>query len=302
MKHPHQSKFTQGKFAGFAILGGALYGLTLAPAFSQPTPTSPQNGELRPIPADAKVAPNGRLQEPRDGGPRDGGPEADGPRPPKGNGGPRDGGPRGEKGPRGEGPRHGGPRDNDGPGRGGPRERGPRGPQRAMERAYRGAGELERYGQLKGDVFNLTGQAREYYNRAGVVLKAGEEDRAEELAQTSERLTRAALHLARAENGPLPVPTVVGWAAPPAPVAPAPPEEENEPRVIEGLNRRLQDVAATPANASWIETARRLAGQAQADVKGKRLDAGRERAMAAMTLLEAAEAPKEGAVPPPPIQ
>jgi hypothetical protein len=383
MKHNHlQHKGSAFKtLTGFAILGGALYGLTIAPAFSQTTPPAPpadgpQKSEVRPIPGTPEVDAAGRLIEPRgdrDGkdappargprgerGPRDDrGPRGErGPRDDRGPGekrGPRDGegpgrggrdmrGPGEERGPRdGEGPRKGGPRDGEGPRRGGdidergprgergPRdERGPRGergpgaergprdgegprrggpggprgergPEGAMERAYRGAGELERYGQLQGDVFNLTGQARDYYNRAGVALKAGNSAEAEKLARTSDQLTRAALHLARAENGPLPVPTVVGWSAPPTPKAPTPPvDDEREPRVLEDLNRRLQDVKTTPDNASWIETARRLSTEAQKDMTANRSEAGRERAMAAMTLLEAADAPRGDDAPAPP--
>jgi hypothetical protein len=158
---------------------------------------------------------------------------------------------------------------------------------------------LERYGQLQGDVFNLTGQARSYYQRAGAALKEGKSDEAEDLARTSDQLTQAALHLARAQNGPLPGIKVVGWDAPPQPKAPAPRDgdekagdEKPEPRMAEDLTRRLQEVAVTPANSSWIETARQLAAQAQDDMKANRMEAGRERAMAAMMLLEAADAPK----------
>ncbi len=159
-----------------------------------------------------------------------------------------------------------------------------------MERAYRGAFELDRYGQLQGDVLSLTGQARSYYTRAGAALESGNEEQALPLAHISERLTQAALHLQRAQSGPLPPPQVAGWVAPPLP-APRAPQDEQEPRVLFDLNARLQspgDADEGAASSTWNQTARRLAVQARLDSGAKRFEASRERAQAAMTLLDAA--------------
>ncbi|RYG65758.1 hypothetical protein EON80_16730 [bacterium] len=298
IKHSHNNPLSAIKMlTGFVVLGGALYGLTLSPAYSQPTPPAPPAGapageprdDLRPVEGEVKVGPDGRLL----GGPKDGpkgGPKdepkhgpKDGPKHgPKG--GPKDG--PGGPGPGGPGPGGPGP---GGPGPGGPHEK--RGPEATLENVYRGAGELDRYGMLEGDVLNLTGQAHDYYNRAGVALEAGDQLEAGKLAKISERLTQAALHLIRAEKGPLPQLKVVGWEAPPQSKLPTPPAETEgqEPRILDDLSRRLQDVPAAPVNTSWVETARRIAAEAQQDMDAKRSQAGHERSMAAMQLLEAAD-------------
>lgn len=159
-----------------------------------------------------------------------------------------------------------------------------------MERAYRGAGELDRYGQLSGDVLNLTGQARSYYTRADAALQAGNEAQALPLARISERLTQAALHLERAQNGPLPLPSVAGWTAPAAP-SPKAPANGEAPRELSDLNARLQSphFDDESAQTTWTQTARRLAVQARLDLGAKNLEASREHARAALTLLDAAQ-------------
>ena len=318
--HITQSKSALKILTGFVVIGGALYGLTLSPAFSQTTPPpappdspdggparrpraprdgGPRGSGLRPIQGPFQVDRSGRLIERPDAGGLDGrGPEGHGKRgkkhkhPRRGPGNPQ--GPRDDRGPQDgpppppDGPRDGGP---PAPPDGGPRGGGPKaGPAGTMERAYRGAFELDRYGQLQGDVLSLTGQARSYYTRAGAALESGNEEQALPLAHISERLTQAALHLQRAQSGPLPPPQVAGWVAPPLP-APRAPQDEQEPRVLFDLNARLQspgDADEGAASSTWNQTARRLAVQARLDSGAKRFEASRERAQAAMTLLDAA--------------
>ena len=62
--------------------------------------------------------------------------------------------------------------------------------------------------------------------------------------------------------------------------------------MIVDLLHRLEGVAKSQTSAkdsTWEQTARKLATEASADWNAKRFEAARERAHAAMTLLDAAE-------------
>lgn len=252
--------------AGSALLGGALVTFAVGPVTAQTAVSSPlRTGILAPPPAPGEGAP--LPPAPGEAGP--------GPMP----------GPGGA-------PRHGGPGLPGGPvGPEGPAGHGPGGPGDARERAYRGAAEFSRYRDLKGDAPRLMEQAHDYYVRSGNAMKQDKKAQSEQLARVSEQLVQAALHLARAEKGPLPAPQVAGWEVPTRMPDPKPPkaDQDSNPRVLIDLGQRLKEAPTTANVAPWVASAHRLHDAAKQNIATQRFEAGRERAHAAMSLLDAAK-------------